>query len=58
MQLQTIKCTKCGKALTRAIGEVEMPCKRCGFMVHVIVTSKGIIDLNKPLQYTEETVIK
>jgi phage FluMu protein Com len=58
MQLQEIRCTSCGKVLTKAIGEVEIPCRRCGTMVHVIVTTNGIIDLNKPLKYTEETVIK
>jgi len=58
MQLQTINCTSCGKLLTKAIGEVELPCGRCGAMVHVVVTTKGVIDLNKPVKNINETVIK
>jgi phage FluMu protein Com len=51
MQLQTIKCTNplCdGKVLLEAIGEVKKICPKCGKVTHVVVTSKGIIDLNKP----------
>jgi phage FluMu protein Com len=62
MQLQEIRCTSCGKVLTKAIGEIEIPCRRCGTMVHVVVTSRGIMDLNKPFrkmkELDSETVIK
>lgn len=46
MELQTIRCTSCGKKLLEAIGEVRKICPKCGFVVHVIITSKGVIDLS------------
>ena len=55
MELQKINCTFCGKLLTTASGEVEMPCRHCGKTVHVVTTKKGIIDLNKPVRCIENT---
>jgi predicted RNA-binding Zn-ribbon protein involved in translation (DUF1610 family) len=56
--LQTVKCTSCGKKLTEAIGEVRMPCRKCGKFTHVVITTAGIIDLSKVKIATTETVIK
>ena len=49
MQLQTIKCTNplCGKTLGEASGEYKRLCPKCGLVTHVVVTTKGIIDLGK-----------
>lgn len=47
MELQKIKCPSCGKTLLEAYsGEIVKHCPRCGADVHVVVTSKGIIDLS------------
>jgi phage FluMu protein Com len=46
MELQTVKCVHCGKTLLEASGEVKKICPKCGQVTHVVVTSKGIIDLN------------
>lgn len=45
--MQVIKCTNCGKTLCEASGEVKKICPKCKGITHVVVTSKGIIDLNK-----------
>jgi phage FluMu protein Com len=46
--MQTIKCTSCGKVLLEAAsGEIKKICPKCGTVVYVVVTSKGIIDLSK-----------
>jgi phage FluMu protein Com len=59
MELQKIRCPSCGNLLLKSFyGEIEIPCDRCKKMVHVIVTSKGIIDLTKPVRLIDETVIK
>lgn len=44
--MEEIKCTKCGKLLCEANGEVRKICPRCKEVVHVVVTNKGIINLN------------
>jgi len=44
--MQKVKCTTCGKLLCEAMGEVKKICPRCKNVTHVVVTSKGVIDLN------------
>ena len=46
--LEIIKCTTCGKTLLEASGEVNKICPKCKNVTHVVVTSKGIIDLSTP----------
>lgn len=47
--MQIIKCLHCGKVLLEANGEVKKICPKCKETTHVVVTSKGIIDLsNEP----------
>jgi len=46
MQLQEIRCKNCGKLLLESTGEVKKICPKCKSVTHVIVTSKGIIDLS------------
>lgn len=58
MELQSIRCSKCGKKLTEAIGEVKMPCKKCGSMVHVMATTNGVYNLLEFCKAENETVIK
>lgn len=48
--LQTIKCTSCGKTLLEAAGEVKKKCPKCGQTTHVVVTSKGIINLGDKIK--------
>ncbi len=51
--LQTIKCTNpaCnGKILCEANGEVKKICPKCGLTTHVVVTSKGIINLSDKIK--------
>lgn len=47
MILQVIKCQNCGKTLLEANGEVKKICPKCKSVTHVVVTSKGVIDLSK-----------
>ena len=56
MELQKIKCTSCGKTLLEAYsGEIIKHCPRCGADVHVVVASKGVIDLNRDtIKVTEQ----
>ncbi len=44
--MQVIKCVHCGKTLCEAGGEVKKICPKCKGITHVVVTSKGIIDLD------------
>lgn len=46
--MQEIKCPYCGKVLLEANGEVKKHCPKCKEWVHVVVTSKGIINLSTP----------
>jgi phage FluMu protein Com len=46
MRLTTVKCTYCGKTLCESAGEVKKKCPACGKYTHVVVTSKGIINLD------------
>jgi phage FluMu protein Com len=48
MVLEIIKCTTCGKTLCEAAGEVKKICPKCKNTTHVVVTSKGIINLSTP----------
>ena len=48
LELQIIRCQKCGKVLCEAIGEVKKICPKCKETTHVVVTSKGIINLSTP----------
>lgn len=48
--LQTVKCTSCDKTLLEALGEVKKICPKCGKLTHVVVTSKGIIDLSDKIK--------
>jgi phage FluMu protein Com len=48
LSLAIIKCQTCGKTLCEAIGEVKKICPRCKEITHVVVTSKGIINLSTP----------
>ena len=48
MSLAIIKCQNCGKTLCEANGEVKKICPRCKEITHVVVTSKGIINLSTP----------
>lgn len=43
-----VRCPKCNKFICNAVGEVERDCERCKEIVHVVVTSKGIINLSTP----------
>lgn len=43
-----VRCPYCNEFICMASAEVQRDkCERCGKPVHVIVTSKGIIDLSK-----------
>ena len=44
--MQLIKCTSCNKTLLEANGEVKKICPNCKNTTHVVVTSKGIINLD------------
>lgn len=46
--LQVIKCLACGKVLCEANGEVKKICPKCKAVTHVVVTSKGVINLSTP----------
>jgi len=48
IELQKVKCVSCGKLLLEAIGEVKKICPKCKAVTHVVVTSKGIINLSTP----------
>jgi phage FluMu protein Com len=52
--MQKVNCTTCGKLLCEAVGEVKKICPRCKNVTHVVVTSKGIIDLNHAKIKTKE----
>ena len=56
MELQKIKCTSCGKTLLEAYSdEIIKHCPRCGADVHVVVASKGVINLNRDtIKVTEQ----
>lgn len=43
--METVKCLTCGKVLLEAYGEVRKICPKCKTENHVVVTSKGIINL-------------
>lgn len=43
--LQAIRCSNCSKILLEATGEVKKICPKCKTENHVVVTSKGIINL-------------
>jgi phage FluMu protein Com len=45
--MQEIYC-ECGKLLLEASGEVKKICPKCRKVIHVVVTSKGIINLSTP----------
>lgn len=45
--MQIVKCSNCDKTLLEALGEVKKKCPACGKYTHVVVTSKGVIDLNR-----------
>lgn len=45
MELRKIKCQNCGKVLCEANGEVKKICPKCKETTHLVVTSKGIINL-------------
>jgi phage FluMu protein Com len=47
MELKPIKCTHCKKMLLEANGEVKKICPSCKKITHVVVTSVGIINLDK-----------
>lgn len=49
MELQKIKCTNplCQKVLCESSGEVKKICPKCGETTHVVITSKGIINLGE-----------
>lgn len=47
MELKEIKCSHCGKLLLEATGEVKKKCPNCKMFTHVVVTSLGIINLEK-----------
>ena len=46
--MQVIKCLTCGKTLCEAAGEIKKICPRCKQITHVVVTSKGVINLSTP----------
>ena len=46
--IEEIRCTTCNKLLCESSGEVKKICPKCKNVTHVVVTSKGIIDLNVP----------
>jgi len=48
IEVMPVKCVKCGKLLLEALGEVKKICPKCGATTHVVVTSKGIINLSTP----------
>lgn len=43
--MKEVHCTNCGKVLLEANGEVRKKCPKCKEWTHVVVTSKGIINL-------------
>ena len=45
MKMELVKCTTCGKTLLESSGEVKKICPKCKETTHVVVTSKGIINL-------------
>lgn len=47
MILTQIRCTHCHKLLLEASGEVKKICPNCKKTTHVVVTSCGIVDLEK-----------
>jgi len=44
--MQEIRCSNCGKLLLEATGEVKKICPKCRTVNHVVVTTKGIINLS------------
>jgi phage FluMu protein Com len=47
MELQKINCPSCKKLLCEANGEIKKVCPRCKTVVHVVTTSKGVIELKR-----------
>jgi phage FluMu protein Com len=45
--MQEVRCVKCGKLLCEATGEVKKICPKCKETTHIVVTSQGVINLNK-----------
>ena len=45
LDIQSVHCSNCGKLLLEAFGEVKKICPKCKTENHVVVTSKGIINL-------------
>lgn len=46
--MQEVRCPYCNKFICESSGEVKRECERCKKQVHVVVTSKGIINLSTP----------
>lgn len=40
-----IRCPNCNKLLLEANGEVKKTCPKCKEIIHIVTTSKGIINL-------------
>jgi phage FluMu protein Com len=47
LELSKVRCPYCGKVLLESAGEVKKICPKCKKMVHIVATSKGIIDLDR-----------
>jgi phage FluMu protein Com len=46
--VEEVRCPKCNKLLIEASGEVRKICPRCKTIIHIVTTSKGIINLSTP----------
>lgn len=47
MVLTPVRCVHCNKLLLEAFGEVKKICPNCKKITHIVVTTCGIIDLEK-----------
>jgi phage FluMu protein Com len=46
--LKEVRCPHCNRFVCESSGEVKRDmCEKCGKPIHVVVTTKGIIDLLK-----------
>jgi len=44
--MQEVRCPYCNTFIIESAGEVRRQCPKCKKKIHLVVTSKGIIDLN------------
>ena len=58
--MQEVRCPNCNKFICESFGEVKRDeCPRCKKPIHVVVTTKGIINLSTPVkERVEDEVLR